>query len=209
MSGVNVVIVEDDSRYRESLETLFRYSDGFELVASFGRATAAVAQARRIAAGEAHATWDLVFIDIDLGEDMSGIEGAREFKRLVPDAAVLMITTFEEPATVLQAICAGADGYLLKRTSAQRILEQARSVVAGDAPMAPSVARTVLELMRLGLSAQERDVLRELADGNSYMEVTAALGIKLDAVRSHVRQLYEKLRAHSAAEPVARAIRGA
>ncbi len=222
MSVVNVVIVEDDARYRASLETLFNHAPGFNLVASFGRVTAAVAEARRIVAGESRERWDLVFMDIDLGEDITGIDGTREIKQIAPDVAVVMITVFEEPTTILQAICAGADGYLLKKTSAKRILDQARAVVAGDAPMTPGVARTMLDLVRklgasqaeaaaaparLGLSERERDVLRCLVDGNSYKQVAANLDIKLDTVRSHIRQLYKKLQVHSAAEAVSKAIR--
>lgn len=212
MGDVNVVIVEDDARYREGLETLFHNAPGFTVAAALSTASAAVEAASP--------AWDLVFMDIDLSDRIDGIEATRRIKRAHPALPIVMITVFEEPATILQAICAGADGYLLKHSSAREILAQARTVLAGGAPMTAGVARSVLELVRrhapaetgaaparLDLTDRERDVLRALVAGHAYKGVAAELDISVDTVRSHIRQLYKKLQVHSAAEAVSRAIR--
>lgn len=212
MADVNVVIVEDDPRYRAGLEQLFSRSPGFRLAASYGSAAEAVE-----AASEG---WDLVMMDIEMPR-MNGIEGARRMKAALPDLLIVMLTVFEEPATILQAICAGADGYLLKKSSARDLLAAARSIVDGGAPLTPGVARALLGMLRLGaatserspsptrlsLSAREQEVLRCLVDGHGYKQTAAQLGISIETVRTHVKKLYKKLQVHSVAEAVSRAVR--
>ncbi len=215
VAPVKMIVIEDDARYRSSLETLFAHAPGFELVASFPSAVAAVAVAAEQIEG-----WDVAFVDVDL-PGMNGIEAVRRLKALRPGLVILMLTVFEEPATMLQAICAGADGYILKRTSARQLLEQAREAFAGGAPLTAPVARTILELVRrlggdaalapgparIELTERERDVLRALVEGKAYKQVAEALGVHIDTVRTHVRHLYRKLQVHSAAEAVVRALR--
>jgi DNA-binding NarL/FixJ family response regulator len=220
---LHMVLVEDDPRYRASLETLFAHAPGFQLVASFDSASAACAEAARIAAGASARRWDVVLMDIDLGEALTGIEAVRRVKASLPDVHAIMVTVFEEPTTILQAICAGADGYLLKKSSARDILQQARLVDSGGAALTAGVARTMLELVRrlgpaeasaarperLDLTDRERDVLRCLVGGMAYKEAADALEVSIDTVRSHIRALYKKLQVHGAAEAVARALREA
>jgi DNA-binding NarL/FixJ family response regulator len=133
-----------------------------------------------------------------------------------------MLTVFEDPRTILAAICAGADGYLLKKCSVRELIEQTRVVVAGGSTLTAGVARTVLTLVRelgdapptgsfegdrLQLTDREREVLRCLVNGCSYKQAAAELGIQLDTVRAHIRKLYRKLQVHSVSEAVALAIR--
>ena len=211
---VRVVLAEDDPRYRQGLETLFSNTPGFTLAASFPSADAAL-----LAAPASIREWEVFFMDVDL-PGTSGIDAARRLKALRPELAVLMLTVFEAPETMLQAICAGADGYLLKRSSARTILDQARLAQQGAVPLTAPVAGTILDIVRrlsaghsgarptrVDLSERERDVLRLLVDGRSYKQVGDALGIHIETVRTHVRNLYKKLRVHSAAEAVARALR--
>jgi DNA-binding NarL/FixJ family response regulator len=152
---------------------------------------------------------------------MSGIEATRRLKAAAPEVAVVVLTVFEEPATILQAICAGADGYLLKRTPADELLSQLRAVVAGGSPLTSEVARKVLGLLRssvpapppshaptrLQLTDREHDVLKGLVQGMSYKQIADEAGISLDTVRTHIRSVYRKLQVHSVAEAVSRAIR--
>ncbi len=152
---------------------------------------------------------------------VSGIEGTRQLKALMPDLTVVVLTVFEEPGTVLEAICAGADGYLLKQLAPQELLAQLQVVMGGGAPLTSRVARTVLDLMRRGelaparspaptrleLTEREQAVLRGLVQGRAYKQVAHELGISLDTVRSHIRNVYRKLQVHSVAEAVSRAIR--
>lgn len=211
---LRVVAVEDDARYRTSLETLLDNSPGFVLAASFGDAEHALAW---FAAAE-RAAFDVVIMDIELPR-MSGIDATARLRTRFPDAAVAMLTVFEEPGTILAAICAGASGYLLKRTSAREVLVQLRSIANGGAPMTAGVARTVLELLRrsnadvqrtpgrLDLTEREQEVLRCLVRGLSYKQAGDELAISLDTVRTYIRALYKKLQVHSVAAAVTRAIR--
>lgn len=213
------VTVEDDRRYRESLEELLGSTDEFALAGSFGTAEAALEEARE-AGGEG---WDLVLMDLDL-PGMNGIEATRRLKRTFPRSTVVVLTVFEEPGTVLEAICAGADGYLAKRSAPAEILEELRSVMAGGSPLSPGVARTVVRLLRrmggeagteadtggpgdVGLTDRERQVLRCLVDGLPYKQVADRLGISHNTVRSHVRSIYGKLQVQNVAQAVSRAIR--
>ena len=214
---MNVVVVEDDARYRASLETLFGMAPGFALAGRWSSPLEALpALERAVAAGT---PWDLALMDLDL-PGMSGIEATRRIKALSPRTLVVVLTVFEEPATILEAICAGADGYLLKKTAPQELLAQLQVVADGGAPITAGVARTVLELVRgpappasgaaadaLQLTQRERDVLRGLTRGLAYKQVADELGISLDTVRTHIRGMYRKLQVHSVAEAVSRAIR--
>jgi DNA-binding NarL/FixJ family response regulator len=218
---LRIAVVEDDPRFRASIEALLSHADGFRLAGSFGTAQAFLAEAERRASA-AEPSWDLVLMDLQL-PGIDGIEAMRRLKRLDASVPVVVLTVFEEPATILDAICSGADGYLLKRTSAPEILEQLRSVTLGGAPLTSRVARTVLELLRsetpaagggrapgagaLNLTDRERDVLRGLVDGFSYKQVAAELRISTETVRSHVKGIYRKLQVHNVAEAVSRAVR--
>lgn len=213
MSALGVAIIEDDARYRRSVELLVAHTEGLALAGSFASPRAALATDA--------SSWDVALVDVDL-PGMTGIELTRRLKAQRPDLAVLILTVFEEPGTMLQAICAGADGYLLKRSSARDLVQAIRAARTGGAPLTAPVARGVLELVRrlgqaeaarvsgperVDLSAREREVLRCLVDGRSYQETATALAVQLDTVRTHVRNLYRKLQVNRAAEAVARALR--
>ena len=213
---IHVAVVEDDPRYRDSLGQLLRLDTDFHLVASFGSAVEALPRLT-------DSLWPsggsrLVLMDIDL-PGMRGTDATRVLKQQAPETFVVVLTVFEEPRDILEAICAGADGYLLKRTPPRDLLEQLQVVVQGGAPLTAGVARTVLDLLRsprsatstsaagLLLTDRERDVLRCLVDGLAYKQVAAALGVSIDTVRTHIRGLYKKLQVHSVAEAVSRALR--
>jgi DNA-binding NarL/FixJ family response regulator len=161
-------------------------------------------------------------MDLDM-PGMNGVECTRRIKAALPGVRVVVLTVFEERATIIEAICAGADGYLLKRTSADDLLMQLRSVMAGGSPLSAGVARTVLEVVRqvneraparvagsgppIDLTGREREVLACLVRGMSYKAVAGSLNISIDTVRSHIRVIYGKLQVHSVAEAVGRALR--
>jgi DNA-binding NarL/FixJ family response regulator len=212
-SPLEVVVVEDDPRYRASLATLLTHAKGFRFGGAYDSAVAALAELESLASPPR-----LVLMDLDL-PGMRGSEATRRLKKKWPEILVVVVTVFEEPAPILEAICAGADGYLLKRTAPAELLEQLRIVAAGGSPLTAGVAKTVLHLLRgqeepsraaedtTGLSERERDVLRGLVDGLAYKQVADRLGISIDTVRTHVRGLYRKLQVHSVAEAVTRALR--
>ncbi len=211
--SIRVAIAEDDRRYRTGLETVLGLAPGFELAGSYDCADA-------LLAAEQAATellWDVVVMDIEM-PGTNGIDATRRLKSLHPTLPIVVVTVFEEPATILDAICAGADGYMLKKTPAPELLAQLQVVHAGGSPLTPGVARTVLELMRqsetppasptrLDLTAREQDVLRELVRGHSYKQVAAVLEVSIDTVRSHIRSLYKKLQVQNVSAAVSRAVR--
>jgi DNA-binding NarL/FixJ family response regulator len=218
---IRVVTIEDDRQYRSSLELLIRRARDFELVGSFDSPEAALA---RIDDDNGGSAWDLVLMDLDL-PGMSGIDCTRQIKRRLADVAVVVLTVFEERSAIVEAICGGADGYLLKRTPAGELLTQLRAIASGGSPLSADVARTVLELVRhigpvatgttdpagntgrFNLTERESDVLRCLVDGMSYKRTAQQLGISIDTVRSNIRSVYGKLQVHNVAEAVSRALR--
>jgi DNA-binding NarL/FixJ family response regulator len=215
---IQVVSVEDDARYRASLVALLRQAPGFALAASFDSADAALDELESIRRRSAVPGWNLVLMDLAL-PGIGGVEATRRIKQLLPDIVIVALTVFETPATVLEAICAGADGYMLKRTPPQQLLEQLRQVMDGGAPLSAGIARTILELLRrqegtargrlerLDLTTREQEVLRLLVQGGSYKQTARQLGISIDTVRTHVKSIYGKLQVHSVAAAVGRAVR--
>jgi len=221
---VNVVIIEDNPHYRHGLETLLQNSPGFCLSKSFGSAVAALDELARLDRVGIMPDWQIALVDIELPQ-MNGVTATRHLKKALPNLTVVMLTVFEEPATILEAIVAGADGYLLKKTTAPEMLSQLRSISEGGSPLTPDIARTVLSLLRdntpkgiagkffkssptkLDLTGREHEVLQCLVKGLSYKQVAAKLDISIHTVRTHIRGIYSKLQVHSEAEAVARAIR--
>jgi DNA-binding NarL/FixJ family response regulator len=218
---IRVAAVEDDARFLASLEMLLVHTDGFALAGSFATPADALAAMRAPAHDEGRDDgpgWDVVLMDIEL-PGMSGIECTRQIKAERPGVQVVMLTVFEDRAHLLQAICAGADGYLLKKTPAHELLEQLRAVVAGGSPLSAGVARAVIDVVRqveagpragspnVGFTPREREVLACLVQGMSYKGVAVLLDISIDTVRSHIRSIYRKLQVNNVAEAVSRAIR--
>jgi len=217
---IRVATIEDDPRYRASLEMLLRFSGDFELVRAFDAADRALAELEAMLRRGEEPGWDLVIMDLDLPR-LGGVECTRRIKALLPETTIVVLTVFEDRAAVLDAICAGADGYLLKQTPADQLLAQLRAVSAGGSPLSAGVARTVLDLVRhfdvdsrsrdaaarLDLSERELEVLRCLVQGLAYKQVAAQLGITIHTVRNHIRSIYGKLRVRNVAGAVSRALR--
>jgi len=215
--SIRVAIVEDNRRFRESVELVLQHSQGFEHVGSFGSVEDLVAHLDD--PSSMPGSWSVVLMDIDL-PGASGIDGIREVKQRFDAVAVVVCTVFEEPATIVQAIAAGADGYLLKSAGLEELRDQLRTVVTGGASLSSGVARTVLDVLRdlaptpdgptperLHLTDRERDVLRGLVDGLSYKLVADRLGVSVHTVRGHIKSLYKKLQVQNVAEAVSRAVR--
>ena len=222
MENVKLALIEDNPRYRATLSDFFRLAPGFDLAAVYGSAEALLADVRPLVQAGKPLPWKMAMMDIEL-PGMDGIEATRRLKKMVPDKYVVMMTMFEEPATILEAISAGADGYLLKRTKSRELLDQLRSIATGGAPLTSGVARTILDLLRSGgrhradtddpppggldLTEREHEVLRCLVNGCSYQETGDALDITIHTVRFHIKGVYGKLQVHSVAEAVRRAVR--
>jgi len=160
---------------------------------------------------------DVALMDIGL-PGMSGIEGIAKAKKLKPDLNILMLTVYEDSQSVFKALCAGACGFLVKKTPPSRLLDAIKDAYEGGSPMSSLIARQVINVFRQtqGKSASEEEsdltnreieVITSLSDGNNYQEIADRLFISVDTVRHHIRNIYRKLHVHSQSEAVAKAIR--
>ena len=160
---------------------------------------------------------DVIIMDIQM-PGMNGIEGVKQIKKNFPAAKILMQTVFEDEQRIFDSICAGASGYILKKSSAEEIVKAIRDTYAGGSPMTPTIAMKVLEKFRadhktagnendFGLSDREKEILALLSKGKSYKMIADELKISFYTVDSHIRKIYEKLHVHSMTEAVDKARR--
>ena len=205
---IAVGIIEDDPSIRESVTSYINSTEGFSCKENFDSVESALSNI-------SSPPPDVLLMDINLG-GMSGIEGVRKFKAIFPEMHILMLTVFEENDKIFQSLCAGASGYLLKRTPPSKILEAITEVHQGGAPMTASVARKVLNLFttvapptlpEVHLTARESEILQHLISGSSYKKISKDLFISFDTVNSHIKNIYEKLQVHSKTEAVAKALK--
>lgn len=156
---------------------------------------------------------DLILMDIDM-PGMSGIAAVKELRLQSVNTPIIMLTVFDDNNHVLEAIRAGASGYLLKKHLSAKLYDSIAEVIAGGAPMSPSVARMVIASMQqkpeqenpYKLTAREKEVLTSLSKGNSYKLIASEFNISIDTVRTHIKKIYEKLHVHSQTEAVYKAI---
>jgi len=205
---VKVAIVEDVRVLRESFAVLIDGTDGFRCTGSFRTMEDAL---RRLGAELP----DVVLADIGL-PGMSGIEGVRILKERFPGVTALMLTVYEDDERIFDALCAGASGYLLKKTPPARLLESLKEAATGGAPMSPEVARRVVALFReirpperadYDLTPHEMRLLKMLVEGHNYKTAAAQLGVSFNTICFHIKSIYEKLQVHSKSEAVAKALR--
>jgi DNA-binding NarL/FixJ family response regulator len=206
---IKVAIVEDRRELREGLGMLINGTEGFVCSGTYRSMEEA------LSAVAAAATPDIVLSDIGL-PGMSGIEGIRLLKDRFPDLIILMLTIYEDDERIFDAICAGACGYLLKKTPPARLLEALKEAVQGGAPMSPEVAARVISLFReirppqrpeYELSPHETRLLKLFIEGHNYKTAAAELGVTVHTVSFHLRSIYDKLQVHSKSEAVAKALR--
>lgn len=205
---IKVAIFEDNKKLRESLEQLVNSSGDMVCTGTFETADKLI---HRIQQAEPN----VVMMDINM-PGISGIEAVKMIKEKFPHIHILMQTVFDDNDKIFAAICAGASGYMLKKTTPLKMLEAIRETHAGGAPMTPTVAVKVLQMFRLqneaekkefiDLSDREKEILSLLVKGNSYKSIATVCFISIDTVSTHVRHIYEKLHVHSKSEAVAKAI---
>ncbi len=205
---VKVAIVEDVRSLREGFWMLIDGTPGFHCTGSFRTMEEALEKI-------GFDLPDLVLMDIGL-PGMSGIEGARLLKERYPDLTLLMLTVYDDDDRIFDALCAGACGYLLKKTPPARLLESLKEAVNGGAPMSPEVARRVVHLFReihpperadYNLTPHELRLLKLLVEGHNYKTAAAQLGVSFNTICFHIKSIYEKLQVHSKSEAVSKALR--
>jgi DNA-binding NarL/FixJ family response regulator len=200
---IKVAIVEDDAKVRESLEELINRAPEFCCTGAYPNAEVALRQIPR--------AWpELVLMDINLPK-MSGIQCVVALKSQRTSLQILMLTSYEDNELIFDSLKAGANGYLLKRTSPAEILAALKDLHGGGAPMSSSIARKVVKHFRqadepkaesLKLTPREKDILEQLAKGFRYKEITDNLRISNGTLNSYISNIYEKLHVHSRTEAV-------
>ncbi len=202
--SIKVAIVEDDAGVRESLTVVINGTTGFRCVGSFPNAELALKNIPR--------DWpDVALMDINLPH-MSGIELVAKLKEMRPTLQVIMLTVYVDSEKIFQALQAGASGYLIKQTPPSEILNALTDVQKGGAPMSNMIARKVVQYFQQkqspnetsGLTKREHEILGLVAKGRSYKEIGDTLSISALTVKTHVRNIYEKLHVRSQAEAVAK-----
>jgi DNA-binding NarL/FixJ family response regulator len=209
MNKTRVIVFDDNKDRRESLELLVNLRDDMRCVATFESAEDAIEQIRIFDP-------NVVLMDIDMPR-MDGISAVGMIRSVYPDIHIIMQTVFEDEEKITSAISAGANGYILKKTSPAKLIDGILEVLEGGAPLTPSVARLVLKFFQsqqatqsvqeFSLSEREKEILSLLVKGNSYKMIADSCGISQFTVNAHIRKIYDKLQVHSVAEAVSKAIK--
>jgi DNA-binding NarL/FixJ family response regulator len=207
-SVIRTAIVEDQQQIREGLATLINRTNGYRCTGSFRTMEEALEGIKREVP-------DIALCDLGL-PGMSGIEGIRILKERYPELQLLVLTVYDDDDRIFDALCAGACGYLLKRTSSAKLLESLREAATGGAPMSPEVAHRVIKLFReirpperadYELTPHESRLLKLLVEGHNYTTAAEELGVSYNTVKFHMRHVYAKLQVHSKSEAVAKALK--
>lgn len=206
---IKIAVFEDNALLREQLIALLsQVDDGLQCVGGWENCL----QVEKIMDFYQP---DLVLMDIDMPE-ADGFFGLKHIMKRWPDVPVVMLTVFEDDHHVFESICLGAKGYLLKKSSPEKIIEAIHDTVKGGSPMSSSIARKITgafasirqaKATDYKLTKKEKDILQSLVDGNSYKMIANELHISINTVRQYIRSIYQKLQVHSMNEAVAKAIK--
>lgn len=202
---INVSIVEDSDKFRETLTRVLNRAEGFRCISQYPNAEEALKALPQDKP-------DVVLMDINL-PGINGVECVRQLKQLTPAIQVMMLTVYEDTDNIFNALTAGATGYMLKRTPRDELLEAIREVHRGGSPMTTHIARKVVQSFQRAapaasstemLSPREQEVLDCLAQGFLYKEIAEKLSISYETVHTYIRRIYEKLQVRTRTEAVAK-----
>lgn len=205
---IQVAIIEDQREIREGLRELIDDAEDLHCSAAFG-------SVEEVLPRIANDLPQVLLVDIGL-PGKSGIEGIRILKERYPKLVLVVLTVFDDDQRIFAAICAGASGYLLKKTPAPRLIQGIRDAAEGGAPVSPEIAARVIALFRESRPAPPEDhdltphevrVLKLLVDGHNYKTAAAELSVSVNTISFHMRHIYAKLHVHTKSDAVAKALR--
>jgi DNA-binding NarL/FixJ family response regulator len=205
---MRVVLIEDLREIREGLAALINGTEGFKCVATYGSMETALSKIE-------NEKPDAILTDLGL-PGMSGIEGIERMRGIFPKVPIIALTIYDNDTEIFNALCNGANGYLLKNIPPARLLEALDEAIQGGSPMSPSIAARVVDLFRTfrppehaeyHLTPQETQLLKLLVEGHHKKTAARAMGISFHTVSFHLKNIYEKLQVHSKTEAVAKALR--
>jgi DNA-binding NarL/FixJ family response regulator len=205
---VRVAIIEDDRTVREGLQMLLSGSPGFTCIAAYSNGEDAVVKLPEVKP-------DVVLMDINL-PGINGIECILALKEQNFPGQFIMLTVFEDPDAIFRSLSAGAMGYLVKQTPPVKLLEAIQDVHRGGSPMSGEIARKVVQSFQQqvpasgkanGLTKREEEILDYLMKGYFYKEIADEMFISTETVRTHIRNIYEKLQVRTRSEAILKFLR--
>ena len=207
---IRVAVVEDNNAIREGLKILIDGTMGYSCIGSYVDCETMLKNIQKI-------NPDILLMDLGL-PGMSGIEGIKKAKVVLPELIILVLTIYEENDRIFDALCAGASGYLIKKTPPSKLLEAIKDAYEGGAPMSSQIARKVIEFFQTKkttspnkneyvLTPREKEILSGLVEGHNFKAIADSLFISIETVRFHFRNIYRKLHVHSQSEAVAKALK--
>ncbi len=196
---IKIVIVEDNKAVKDGYELIINSYPKYQVVRTYIRAEDAIRNYKRDQP-------DIVFMDIDL-PGMDGITGIKKIKKIDSSVDIIVITVFEDSTLVFDALCAGAQGYIIKSANHRELIEAMEEITErGGAPMSPQIARMVVGSFQRNpnspLSPRETEILASLASGKTYKDTAEDHNIGMETVKSHVKNIYGKLHARSKTEAI-------
>jgi len=205
---IRVVIFEDNKNLRDSLAMYLGSSEDFMIAGAFGDARNALWAIKK------HKP-DVVLMDIQMPH-VSGLEATLDIKKLYPDTKILIQTIYEDDERIFQAICAGANGYIVKSPDPEVYVQAIKDVYASGSSLSPNIAARILAMFQsqnakahqtfVALTNREKEVLGCMTKGMSYKMIADACDISFNTVHTHVKNIYEKLHVNSASEAVVKAL---
>lgn len=205
---IRVAIVEDRKEILFGLTRMIGAAKGFECAGGYRSMEEALEKIPENLP-------DVVLNDIGLPK-MSGIEGIGILRKKYPNLNILILTVYKDDEQIIDGICAGANGYLLKSTPMPQIIECLKEVASGGAPMSPEIARRVMKLFRkspppkqvdYNLTPHETRLLKLLVDGHNYKSAAAEMNLSVNTICFYIKQIYGKLHVHSKSEAVVKALK--
>jgi len=202
---INVVVVEDNDTIREGLIILIDGTDGYNCLAAYPKCETMIKNVKKL-------NPDVLLIDLML-PGISGIEGIKQVKTILPNVAIIVLTVYEENDNIFEALCAGANGYVVKKAPPAKLLNAIQDAYKGCTPMSSNIARKVIDLFqqkkisnneginpKLKLTEHEKEILNKLVEGDSFKAIADSLSVNLDTLRLDFKDIYKKIHIYSGSE---------